>query len=99
MQLSQFKKKNLLSDRNKGKRIIREGNFVSGTFWCERSQVKKSGYFKGSSQFNRYWQISTLLKYSPFFGVKNLKSVLRIGGKMMEANHTFPRCQLLYKQT
>ena len=88
MQLSQFKKKNLLSDRNKGKRIIREGNFVSGTFWCERSQVKKSGYFKGSSQFNRYWQISTLLKYSPFFGVKNLKSVSRIGGKMMEVNHT-----------
>ena len=24
---------------------------------------------------------------------------LRIGGKMMEVNHTFPRCQLLYKQT
>ena len=82
------KKQNLLSDRNKGKRIIQEGNFVSGTFWCERSQVKKSGYFKGSSQFHRYWQISTLLQYSPFFGVKNLKSVSRIGGKMMEVNHT-----------
>ena len=26
------KKQNFLSDRNKGKRIIREGNFVSGTF-------------------------------------------------------------------
>ena len=49
------KKQNLLSDRNKGKRIIREGNFVSGTFWCKRSQVKKSGYFKGSSQFHSYW--------------------------------------------
>ena len=64
------KKQNLLCNRNKGKRIIREGNFVSGTFWCKRSQVKKSGYFKGSSQFHRYWQISTLLKYSPFFGVR-----------------------------
>ena len=78
------KKQNLLSNRNKGKQIIREGNFVSGTFpkiMCERSQVKKSGYFKGSSQFHHYWQISTLPKYSPFFGVKNLKSVSRIGGK------------------
>ena len=97
------KKQNLLSNRNKGKQIIREGNFVSGTFpkilMCERSQVKKSGYFKGSSQFHHYWQISILPKYSPFFGVKNLKSVSRIGGKMMEVNHTFPRCQLLYKQT
>ena len=26
------KKQNLLSDRNKGKRITQEGNFVSGTF-------------------------------------------------------------------
>ena len=26
------KKQNLLCDRNKGKRIIQEGNFVSGTF-------------------------------------------------------------------
>ena len=26
------KKQNFLSDRNKGKRIIREGNFVSVTF-------------------------------------------------------------------
>ena len=93
------KKQNFLSDRNKGKQIIREGNFVSGTFWCKRSQVKKSGYFKGSSQFHRCWQIFTLLKYSPIFGVKNLKSVSRIGGKMMEVNHTFPRCQQLYKQT
>ena len=41
------KKQNLLCNRNKGKRIIREGNFVSGTFWCKRSQVKKSGYFIG----------------------------------------------------
>ena len=27
-----MKKQNLLSDRNKGKQIIRDGNFVSGTF-------------------------------------------------------------------
>ena len=40
-----------------------------------------------------------LLKYSLFFGVKNLKSVSRIAAKIMEVNHTFPRCQLLYKQT
>ena len=38
-------------------------------------------------------------KILSFFGAKNLKSVSRIGGKMMEVNHTFPRYQLLYKQT
>ena len=31
---------------------------------------------------------ATAVKYSPFFGVNNLKSVSRIGGKMMEVNHT-----------
>ena len=34
-----------------------------------------------SSQFHCCWRISTLIKYSSFLGVKNVRSVLRIWGQ------------------
>ena len=43
----------------------------------EGSLLRKSGH-EGSSQFHCYWQISTLIKYSSFLGVKNVRSVYKI---------------------
>ena len=34
------------------------------------SQAKKSGHFKGSLQFHRYWWISTLIKLNVRSGLK-----------------------------
>ena len=42
-----------------------------------RDQAKKSGH-NGSSQFHCYWQISTLIKYPSFLGVKNVRSLCKI---------------------
>ena len=39
--------------------------------------MKKSGH-KGSSHFHCYWQIPTLIKYTSFYGVKNVRSVCKI---------------------
>ena len=50
------------------------------TYMYKGGQVKKFGHFEGSSQFHRYWQIFTLIKYSSSLCVKNVRSVLRIWG-------------------
>ena len=83
------KKQNLLSDRNKGKRIIQDGNFIHGTFSKRAKGVKQRNLATSRvSLILVNLHPATAVKYSPFFGVNNLKSVSRIGGKMMEVNHT-----------
>ena len=47
-----------------------------------RGQTKKSGHSKGSSQFHWYWWVCTLIKYTSFLSIKNVKIVLRIWGKL-----------------
>ena len=61
------------------KRIIWNGNFVRGTVpKARRESNEEIWHFEGSWQFQCYWRIPTLIKYSFFLGVKNVRSVSKI---------------------
>ena len=53
-----------------------EINFAFGAFPnVQRVSSENSGHFEGSLQLHCYWWVSTLMKYSSFLGVKNVRGV------------------------
>ena len=67
------KKQNLLKQQERSEMIIRNRNFVCGTFLKRAKGVRRQNL--ATSQFHWHWQISTLIKYSSLLAVKNVTNV------------------------